>query len=111
MPNYYTVDQIIDYARNNSVMPSDFTMCQQYLYSILRLIYSAYGKRLIDKPTAIAEKNHAIKMYNEIYKHEHMFLEQARRSAAISELLLDANQNGCEICKHIAKIYDGRQYN
>ena len=35
-------------------------------------------------------------------------LEHSKRMVAISQVLLEAQKHGCEYCKKVARIFDGR---
>ena len=35
--------------------------------------------------------------------------DHARRRVKISQLLTEADKNGCEICKRVSRVFDGRE--
>lgn len=104
----YSMDEISQMAKDNAVMPSDFTNCEQYLFSILRLIYAAYSKGLIDSKEGKREKDIALKNYKDMELAERIYRRQRKECKAIGQLTTEIEKNGCELCKQIAKIYDGR---
>ena len=40
---------------------------------------------------------------------ERVWTDSARRMVAISQVLGEAEKNGCEHCRRVAKIFDGRE--
>ena len=55
-----------------------------------------------------ARKN-AVKQFDKYQLYEKAYRNNAKRGKAIGELLCEVNKHGCELCKRIAKIYDGRE--
>lgn len=128
-----TVKQIDDLAKHNiSAGEEQFTMLEAGLYYHLRQLYNSYSKHKDIMPTEAwkAEKQRIIKQYenefialydysrvvNEnnglmqrISQHTEIFKQNDLQRTKLSPLIAEANKRGCEICKRIAKMYDGRE--
>ncbi len=103
-----TADEIIELARHNSPMPAEFTLAEQMLYKSMRLTYDSYKRGLIDKAQGTSERKTAVRLFERYKLAEKSYRDLARRGKAIGELLCKINKDGCELCKQMAKIYDGR---
>ena len=126
----------IDYkARHKEPLECDvstpYQLIQLGLYYRLRQIYELYDNEKENGMTvkqAKELKQAVIKQYEDVYTsiseydklvrqngdlmaeletHNKIFAEDNRRRVAISGLMCEANKHGCEICKAIAKAYDG----
>lgn len=78
------------------------------LYEMLKDIYTAFDKQQIPTEGAKKAKQDAISEYNEFTRQKKLFLADADMRVRISPVISKANICGCEICKRIAAIYDGR---
>ena len=103
-----TADDIIELARHNSPMPAEFTLAEQLLYKSMRLTYYSYKRGLINKAQGMAERKAAVRQFERYRLAEKSYRDLAKRGKAIGELLCKVNKDGCELCKQIAKIFDGR---
>lgn len=127
-----TVKEIDELARHK-LNPGEepISMLEAGLLWNLRRLYDAYdeSKGVLTADEAKAEKERIIKAYEadeaalsehdrliqqngemlqQLEQHRRIFEQDDKRRVAISGLMCKANKNGCEICKQIARFYDGR---
>lgn len=128
-----TVKQIDDLARHK-LDPGEelITMLEAGLLWNLRRLYDAYdaSKGVMTADDAKAEKDRIIKQYEADYtalseycklidengelmrrisQYTEIFKQEDAQRVKLSPLIAEANKSGCEICKKIAKVYDGRK--
>lgn len=104
-----TADEVIELARHNSPLPDDATLTEGLLYKTMRLTYAAYREGEISKEQGTQERKNAVKQFEKYHMYEKSYRNSARRGKEIGNLLSEVNKHGCELCKRIAKIYDGRE--
>ena len=78
------------------------------LWAALRDIYDAFDKATITIEGAKKAKADAVAEYNEYVWRRQIFLADAQKRIQLAPLISEANLHGCEICRRIAAIYDGR---
>lgn len=103
-----TVDEICELAKRSSPMPADMLLSEQGLYLALRNIYDSYRRGIIDDKQGKREKLNVIKQYENLKLGERIYLRQAKMSVELGKLLAKANKEGCELCKTMVKVIDGR---
>lgn len=104
-----TGEQICDLARTQRPLPGGLRLSEQSLYYTMRGIYRAYAAKELSLDQAKAAKADAIREFDSISLGESVYIEHARRMSEISRVLLDAEKHGCEHCKLVARLFDGRQ--
>ena len=117
-----TVKEIDALAKAKSALPVDSTMIEAGLYTKLRQIYELFDYQQITVDEAKKQKadlfeafeyengkdKQISELYDKIERDRKIFEQDDKRRVAISGLMCKANKNGCEICKQIARFYDGR---
>lgn len=103
-----TVEEICELAKRNSPLPKTDYMSEQWLYATLRLTYDGYRHGLIDDKQGKKEKITALKRYEDIKSWEKIFRRQAAVGKELGLLMSEANKSGCEICRKMAGLIDGR---
>jgi hypothetical protein len=78
------------------------------LWSGLRAIYDAFDNKQMPIDGASKAKAAIIAEYAEYCRWREIFLQDAQKRIELAPLISEANIHGCEICKQIAEIYDGR---
>lgn len=94
----------------------------------MRQVYDSFDNKDITTDEAKAEKERIITAYEadeaalfeydrliqqngemlqQLEQHKKIFEQDDKRRVAISGLMCEANKHGCEICKQIARFYDG----
>lgn len=106
-----TAEQIYELARKRQPIPDNTTLSEQLLYTTARNIYKAYSDGIITEEQAKREKGNSVRAFGVQSLSENASKTIFTRLLAISELLSQAEKNGCEYCRKIARIYDGRETN
>lgn len=105
-----TGKEIFEFAKKNIELPEDATLSEQLMYGIAVNICKAYRDGIIDEQQARAEKNKAIQTFGVQQLSEKVNAEYAKRWNETMIVLAEAERKcGCEYCKKIAKILDGRR--
>ena len=103
-----TGNELFDIARKKMPQPDGLTLSELMLFTIARNICKALSDGVIDREQAHKEKLNAIKVFEMDRLSERVWTDSARRMVAISQVLGEAEKNGCEHCRRVAKIFDGR---
>ena len=103
-----TGNELFDIARKKMPQPDGLTLSELMLFTIARNICKALSDGVIDREQAHREKLNAIKVFEMDRLSERVWTDSARRMVAISQVLGEAEKNGCEHCRRVAKIFDGR---
>lgn len=86
----------------------DANIIERGLWSGLRAIYDAFDNKQMPIDGASKAKAAIIAEYAEYCRWREIFLADAQKRIELAPLISEANIHGCEICKQIAAIYDGR---
>ena len=78
------------------------------LWGALRDIYTAFDEGKIPIEGAKKAKADAFAEYNEFIRRRQIYLKDANKRIEIAPLINEAELHGCDICKQIARKYDGR---
>lgn len=104
-----TADEIYELARKRQPAPDDMTLPEQLLYTTARNIYKSYQDGIISLEQAKREKQKSINDFKRLSMRYEVYDDHARRRVKISQLLTEADKNGCEICKRVSRVFDGRE--
>ena len=96
-------------AAKGDPLPDNLAMPEQWLYLSLRMLYREYRSGAIEKEQAGQEKRKLIDEYKLMMLHHRAYTQASDRVNRYSHILTDAEKSGCEICKKIVKIFDGRE--
>lgn len=116
-----TLNDIDTRAKSKAALPIDSTIIEAGLYTKLRQIYELFDYQQITVEEAKKQKTDLFEafeyengkdkqiseLYDKIERDRKIFEQDDKRLVAISGLMCKANKNGCEICKQIARFYDG----
>lgn len=124
-----TVKKIDEMARKKADDLKALSILETGLYYQLRSLYDGFDSGTKTADEAKAKKERIIKQYEadeaalseydrliqqngemlqQLELHRKIFEQDDKRRVAISGLMCEANKDGCEICKQIARFYDGR---
>lgn len=103
-----TGNEIFDIARKKMPQPDGMTLSELMLFTTARNICRAFSDGIIDREQAHREKLNAIKAFELDRLSERVWANSAQRRVAISQVLGEAEKYGCEYCRKVAKIFDGR---
>ena len=104
-----TADEIYELARKRQPEPDDLTLPEQLLYTVARNIYQSYKDGIIGIEQARQEKQQSIRNFERLSTRYEVYDDHARRRVMISQLLTEADKNGCEICRRVSRVFDGRE--
>lgn len=96
------------FARKNEPLPDEAGLCDMMLYHILTALYREYKEGIVSKELAKVEKTRAMEKHRDVELWERIYKENTRRTTEISKIMAEVSKNGCEVCRRVAKIYDGR---
>ena len=78
-----------------------------------KALKEAVIKQYEDAYTALTEYDNLVRqngeLMQELEQHNKIFADDNRRRVKLSGLMCEANKTGCELCKRIARVYDGRE--
>lgn len=103
-----TSDEICELARTRQPLPKGLRLSEQSLYYTLRGIYRSYEAKELSLEQAKAAKIDALREYDSITLGERVATTNAKRMCEISQLLTQVEKHGCDLCKRVARIFDGR---
>ena len=104
-----TAEEIYELARKRQPAPDNMTLPEQLLYTTARNIYKSYSDGLISIEQAKQEKLHSIRNFDSLNLKHDIYTDHMKRMTTISQVLGDAEKNGCEHCKRVARVFDGRE--
>lgn len=103
-----TANEICELARTRQPLPEHLMLSEQQLYYTVRGIYRSYSAKELSLEQAKTAKKDAIREFESNSFSETVYLDHGRRMSAIARVLYEAEKCGCEYCKKIAKLFDGR---
>ena len=104
-----TADEIYELARKSLPAPDSLTLPEQLLYTTARNIYKSYRDGIIGLEQAKQEKLQSIRNFEILNLKYEIYSDHVRRRVKISQLLTEADKNGCEICRRVSRVFDGRE--
>ena len=104
-----TADEIYELARKRQPAPDSLTLPELCLYTTARNIYKSYHDGIITLEQAKNEKQRSISGFERMNMRYEVYDDHVRRRVKISQLLTEADKNGCEICRRVSRVFDGRE--
>lgn len=104
-----TVEEIYELARKRQPAPDSLTLPELCLYTTVRNIYKSYQDGIITVEQAKQEKQQSIRSFDRMSLSHEVYTDHMRRMVKISSILSDAEKNGCECCRRVARVFDGRE--
>lgn len=97
-------------ARNKrmAVMPDGFGALETTLYREIYYLCRAFDDGELSSDAARKSKNLFIGEYSEARRKRDIYDEHMARMVMISQRLADAERRGCECCRNLARVFDGR---
>lgn len=96
-------------AAKGDPLPDNLTAPEQWLYLSLRILYREYRSGAIEKKQARQEKRKLIDEYELMMLHHRAYQQATERANRYSPLLVEAEKSGCDVCRKIVRIFDGRE--
>ena len=106
--------EIVIMAQNDArekrrvVLPENFGALETMLYQQIYHLCRDFDEGHIPKEEARRLKMQYVSEYGNIKLNQAGYNGHMERMAAISKTLLEAEKCGCEYCRRIARIFDGR---
>ena len=105
-----TADEVIELAKaKKSIGISSATVPEVGLYYKMRDLYDRFDSKQISKELARDLKKLYVDEYCKWLNYKAEYLAEDRKRVAIASILCEAEKHGCDICKKISRIYDGRE--
>ena len=104
-----TAQEIYELARKRQPAPDNLTLPEQLLYTTARNIYKSFEDGVITLEQAKIEKQRSIANFESLNRSCLIYRDHMKRMVAISQVLGDAEKNGCERCRRVARVFDGRE--
>ena len=86
----------------------DGPMCDMVLFIGLRYLYVSLNNHSITREEAKLEKKKLLTTYMAAANDQEFYLEQAQHRNRIASELVKLEQCGCEHCKRMIRLIDGR---
>ena len=103
-----TVEDVEKLAKCGTPLPDTATLAESLLYHNLRRLYWEYRYHILDADQAKIEKNRLINQFGVQQLWEQCGQEQHDRWRRYQRIQAEAEKHGCDICKRIVRILDGR---
>ena len=104
-----TTKEIETMAMQGFGLPDGLSLPEQMLFLSLRALYGDYHAHRIDRQQAKTEKRSLIQQFNTAQSLYRMYSVSAQRYHAATALLHDVEKVGCDRCRHLARVLDGRE--
>lgn len=106
-----TGQEIFELARKREPAPEHLTLSERTALLAAKYIYGEYSAGRMSKDEAAKEKQRVLASFEGTYSYELVWREHMKRMNEISAELLSAEKSGCEHCRRVARIFDGREKN
>lgn len=95
-------------AVGNEPCPENLSQSEIMLFHSLRCLYGSYAAGAIDRTQAIKERKQIISSYRQNSVKESLWDSFAKRYQSVLGLEPRVISEGCELCRRIIAILDGR---
>ena len=95
--------------KRRAVLPEGFGSLETMLYQQIFYLCRDYDEGNIPKDEARKLKTKYLQEYGRICLKRDIYSDHMKRMVAISQVLGDAEKNGCERCRRAARVFDGRE--
>ena len=96
-------------AMKGDLLPDGYTQPQALLYLSFRALYREYRNRVITREQAKIEKARLLKAFEQAQFMWSVFWDSAQIRNRVSTELTKINLNGCEHCRKVVEIFEGRR--
>lgn len=103
-----TAKEIETLAKKGTPLPEDTTLAESLFYYNLRALYKEYRDGVIDKDRAKVEKTRLVNRFGVQKLWEDCGQEQYERWRKYLRIVSETEKHGCEYCRRIIRILDGR---
>ena len=95
--------------KRRAVLPEGFGSLETMLYQQIYYLCRDFDEGNIPKDDARRLKTQYISEYGQIKLKQDVYCDHMRRMVKISQLLTEADKNGCDICGRVSRVFDGRE--
>jgi hypothetical protein len=99
---------VMEHVKTGSVGVPDAPFCDMVLFIGLKYLFIAYKNGLATKEEISIEKKKLLACYKIALIDEDLYLSQTKLRNRISSELVELEKCGCEHCKKLIRIFDGR---
>lgn len=103
-----TVEDIEKLAKSGTPLPDTATLAESLFYHNMRRLYWEYRHHILDTKQAKMEKNRLIQQFGVEQLHTRCAQHEYNRWRRYQVIQAEAEKHGCDICRKIVKILDGR---
>lgn len=104
-----TAKDIERLAMRGEQLPEGYTQPQMLLLLSFRALYREFRSKAITHEQARAEKARLVKAYEQAQFMWSVFWDSAQIRNRVSTELTKINLNGCEHCREVVEIFEGRR--
>ena len=90
--------------------PPKHPVCDTVLYIGMRYLYIAYANDLSTQEEVAREKKSLLAAYRTAAYDQELYMQMAKRRNRVGSELLMLEKCGCEHCKRLIRIFDGRDH-
>ena len=95
-------------AAAGAELPAGLTSPEQWLFLSLRMLYQQFRDGHLTREQAQKEKAHILDQFKSAQQTLEMYRDGQERWKRIMDMQGAVELSGCELCKKVVKIYDGR---
>lgn len=95
-------------AAKSEPLPDGLTLPEQWLYLSLRLLYKEHKAGMVTREQAAKEKRAILDQYELAKLHYSAYQQTTERTNRYGYLFAEAEKSGCDVCRKIVRILDGR---
>lgn len=103
-----TVKELELWAKKGTPLPEGASLAESLFYHNLRALYKEYRDGIVDKERARIEKTRLVNQFGVQKLWEDCGQNEYVRWRRYQTIQAEAEKNGCEICRRIVRILDGR---
>lgn len=104
-----TAKEIEGLAKKGTPLTESATLAESLFYCNMRALYKEYRDGIIDKDRAKVEKVRLVNRFGVQKLWEDCAQENYERWRRFLQLASVAEKNGCEYCRRIVRVLDGRE--
>lgn len=95
-------------AFKSSPLPSSCNTIERACYQAMEFLHMKYRAGMIDREYAALQKRQIRDAYESDMLIYRMYLIESERQRKISDMVLQVQYSGCDICRKVLAILDGR---
>lgn len=105
----YDVTAIEKAAAKGEELGEDLSQPDQLLFLSLRMLYAQWRAKLIDSEKAKSEKRRLLAEHELARFYYDSYVSVVELRHRIDAELIEIEKNGCDKCKRVVRLFDGRE--